>query len=176
MTNFSTWLANRDLNLFEAVADKEFLQNALEKGGLHKLNQILDKTNKLYTVDEGDLDYLINKIENAESDKDYHSPYFLSKMANELEQNFNNLTPRQPGSPKTMSRSVSDKVAKIVLLVKKLIFDHTKGITKSKIGNIEARARNWEDFGKPYQPRGRSPAKQAEEEGESWKKLTSAYA
>ena len=176
MTNFSTWLANRDQNLFEAVADKEFLQNALEKGGLHKLNQILDKTNKLYTVDEGDLDYLINKIENAESDQDYHSPYFLSKMANELEQNFNNLTPRQPGSPKTMSRSVSDKVAKIVYLVKKLINDHTKKITKGKIDSIEQQAKNWQDFGKPYKPRGRSPREEAEERGLSWKKLTSAYA
>jgi len=135
MTNFSEWLMNRDLNLVEAIADKGFLMSALEKGGMHKLKQILDKTNKLYKVADEELDLIIGQLNKAKNEPDYHSPYFLNKIARELEYNFNQMKPAPLGGG--LSRDKSNKVETIVRGIKRLMQDHGKENVKDILSSLD---------------------------------------
>ena len=135
MKKFAEWLIYKDPGMFEGMAGKERMQDALYKGGLHKLKQVLNKTTDLYNTDEEVLNYLSKKIDKAKDDEDYHSPYLLNRIANELEQNFNNLPPATSRSP--MSRAKDALVDKIVQQIQGLIKDHSKEHIADIIGKVK---------------------------------------
>lgn len=147
---FARWLADRDVDMLdEMVASPGLIYGAYDKGGLHKLQKIVDNSSKLYSKDPFYLDYVLKKLIRAQDDPQYHSPVFLKRFALELDQNFSNM-PSRPLDKEHDDQDVADKVHAIVHMLKRIIFHHGQENVKGLLGQISGRAEKEAEISKKF--------------------------